>query len=71
MPGAATPNESPVFDAAETEAVAAPMAAAEPQALQADNAARAAADATDDQTQPGYSADGNILLTYDLSLIHI
>ena len=41
------------------------MAAAEPQALQADNAARAAADATDDQTQPGYSADGNILLTYD------
>lgn len=58
-------TDTKYFDAAETEAVAAPMAAAEPQALQADNAARAAADATDDQTQPGYSADGNILLTYD------
>lgn len=58
-------TDTKYFDAAEAEAVAAPMAAAEPQALQADNAARAAADATDDQTQPGYSADGNILLTYD------
>lgn len=58
-------TDTKYFDAAETEAVAAPMAAAEPQALQADNAARAAAAATDDQTQPGYSADGNILLTYD------
>lgn len=58
-------TDTKYFDAAETEAVAAPMAAAEPQALQADNAARAAAAATDDQTQPGHSADGNILLTYD------
>ena len=33
--------------------------------MQADIAAQAEAAATDDQTQPGHSADGNILLTYD------
>lgn len=53
------------FDAAEVEAAAIPMAAAEAQAMQADIAAQAEAAATDDQTQPGHSADGNILLTYD------
>lgn len=59
-------TDTKYFDAAETEAAAAaPMAAAEAQALQADIAAQAEATATDDQTQPGHSADGNILLTYD------
>ena len=59
-------TDTKYFDAAETEAAAAaPMAAAEVQALQADIAAQAEATATDDQTQPGHSADGNILLTYD------
>ena len=53
------------FDAAETEAAAAPLAAAEAQALQAAIAAQAEATAADDQTKPGHSADGNILLTYD------
>jgi len=55
-------TDTKYFDAAETEAVAVPMAAA---ATQTDVAAQAAAAATDDQTQPGHSADGNILLTYD------
>lgn len=59
-------TDTKYFDAAETEAAAAaPMAAAEAQGLQADIAAQAEATATDDQTQPGHSADGNILLTYD------
>ena len=59
-------TDTKYFDAAETEAAAAAsMAAAEAQALQADIAAQAEAAATDDQTQPGHSADGNILLTYD------
>lgn len=59
-------TDTKYFDAAKTEAAAAaPMAAAEAQALQADIAAQAEATATDDQTQPGHSADGNILLTYD------
>lgn len=59
-------TDTKYFDAAETEAAAAaPMAAAEAQALQAEIAAQAEATATDDQTQPGHSADGNILLTYD------
>lgn len=59
-------TDTKYFDAAETEAAAAtPMAAAEAQALQADIAAQAEATATDNQTQPGHSADGNILLTYD------
>lgn len=58
-------TDTKYFDAAETEAAAAPLAAAEAQALQADIAAQAEATATDDQTQPGHSADGNILLTYD------
>ena len=55
-------TDTKYFDAAETEAVSVPMAAA---ATQTDVAAQAAAAATDDQTQPGHSADGNILLTYD------
>lgn len=58
-------TDTKYFDAAEVEAAAIPMAAAEAQALQADIAAQAEAAATDDQTQPGHSADGNILLTYD------
>lgn len=59
-------TDTKYFDAAETEAAAAaPMATAEAQGLQADIAAQAEATATDDQTQPGHSADGNILLTYD------
>lgn len=58
-------SDTKYFDAAEVEAAAIPMAAAEAQALQADIAAQAEAAATDDQTQPGHSADGNILLTYD------
>lgn len=59
-------TDTKYFDAAETEAAAAaPMAAAEVQALQADIAAQAEATATDNQIQPGHSADGNILLTYD------
>lgn len=59
-------TDTKYFDAAETEAAAAaPMAVAEAQGLQADIAAQAEATATDDQTQPGHSADGNILLTYD------
>lgn len=58
-------TDTKYFDAAEVEAAAIPMAAAEAQAMQADIAAQAEAAATDDQTQPGHSADGNILLTYD------
>lgn len=58
-------TDTKYFDAAEVEAAAIPMAAAEAQALQADIAAQAEATATDNQTQPGHSADGNILLTYD------
>lgn len=58
-------TDTKYFDAAEVEAAAIPMAAAETQAMQADIAAQAEAAATDDQTQPGHSADGNILLTYD------
>lgn len=58
-------SDTKYFDAAEVEAAAIPMAAAEAQAMQADIAAQAEAAATDDQTQPGHSADGNILLTYD------
>ena len=58
-------TDTKYFDAAETEAAAAPLAAAEAQALQAAIAAQAEATAADDQTQPGHSADGNILLTYD------
>lgn len=58
-------TDTKYFDAAEVEAAAIPMAAAEAQAMQADIAAQAEAVATDDQTQPGHSADGNILLTYD------
>lgn len=58
-------TDTKYFDAAEVEAAAIPMAAAEAQALQADIAAQAEAAATGDQTQPGHSADGNILLTYD------
>ena len=58
-------TDTKYFDAAEVEAAAIPMAAAEAQALQADIVAQAEAAATDDQTQPGHSADGNILLTYD------
>lgn len=58
-------TDTKYFDAAETEAAAAPLAAAEAQALQAAIAAQAEATAADDQTKPGHSADGNILLTYD------
>lgn len=58
-------TDAKYFDAAETEAAAAPLAAAEAQALQAAIAAQAEATAADDQTKPGHSADGNILLTYD------
>ena len=58
-------TDTKYFDAAETEAAAAPLAAAEAQALQAATAAQAEATAADDQTKPGHSADGNILLTYD------
>lgn len=58
-------TDTKYFDAAEVEAAAIPMAAADAQALQADIAAQAEAAATDDQAQPGHSADGNILLTYD------
>ena len=58
-------TDTKYFDAAEVEAAAIPMAAAEAQAMQADIAVQAEAAATDDQTQPGHSADGNILLTYD------
>lgn len=58
-------TDTKYFDAAEVEAAAIPMAAAEAQAMQADIAAQAEATATDDQIQPGHSADGNILLTYD------
>lgn len=58
-------TDTKYFDAAEVEAAAIPMAAAEAQAMQADIAAQAEATATDNQIQPGHSADGNILLTYD------
>lgn len=58
-------TDTKYFDAAEVEAAAIPMAAAEAQAMQADIGAQAEAAATDDQIQPGHSADGNILLTYD------
>ena len=58
-------TDTKYFDAAETEAAASPLAAAEAQALQAAIAAQAEATAADDQTKPGHSADGNILLTYD------